>query len=99
MKPSDSGSAMSNAPMPFGDEITGIPSLWANSVSSRLASDSVTPWPMNSTGGGAAALRSKRRRRRRQLDLVVLLKHVERHVDVLRPRPAGQHRGHRLAQR
>ena len=36
--------------MPFGDEITGMPSLLANSVSSRLASDSVTPWPMKITG-------------------------------------------------
>ena len=36
--------------MPLGEEITGMPSLCANSVSSLPASDSVTPWPMNSTG-------------------------------------------------
>src|SRR4029077_17771086 len=50
IKPSDSGSVMSMQPMPLGEEITGMPSFLANAVSSRLASDSVTPWPMNSTG-------------------------------------------------
>jgi hypothetical protein len=43
IKPSDSGSVISIAPMPFGEEITGIASFLANSVSSRLASESVTP--------------------------------------------------------
>ena len=101
--------------MPFGDEITGMPSFLANSVSSRLASDSVTPWPMKITGRcarkdhveragnllgrRAAALRIERRRRRRHFDVVFFLEHVERHVDIHRPRPARQHRRHRLAQR
>ena len=35
MKPSDSGSVMSMQPKPFGEEITGMPSLRANAVSSR----------------------------------------------------------------
>ena len=35
---------MSKQPMPLGEEITGMPSFFlANSVSSRLASDNVTP--------------------------------------------------------
>ena len=92
-----------------------MPSLRANAVSSALASASVTPWPTNSTGrralrirssaaaissgDGAAALRAELRRSRRHLDVVLLLEHVERHVDVHRPGPAGQHRGGRLAQR
>ena len=50
-------------------------------------------------GRGAASLRVERRRRRRHLDVVFLLKDVERHVDIYGARPAGQHRGHRLAQR
>ena len=48
---------------------------------------------------GAASLGVKRRRRRRHLDVVFFLKDVERHVDIHRARPAGQHRGHGLAQR
>ena len=47
--------------MPLGDEITGMPSFFANSVSSRLASDSVTPWPMNITGRCAARIMSSAR--------------------------------------
>ncbi len=39
--------------MPFGEEITGIRSRCANAVSSRDASDSVTPWPMKITGRAA----------------------------------------------
>ena len=50
---------------------------------------------------GEAPLRCvfERRRGRRQFDVVFFLEHVERHVDVHRPRPARQHGGHRLAQR
>ena len=100
--------------MPFGDEMTGICSRWANAVSSREASDSVTPWPTKITGRaaledhldrgrdfvgrGAAALRVQDRRRRRHLDVVLLLEHVERDIDVDRARPSRQHRGHGLAQ-
>ena len=58
MKPSDSSSDMSNAPMPLGDEITGMRSRRANSVSSREASDSVTPWPMKMTGRDAFTIMS-----------------------------------------
>ena len=36
--------------MPLGEEMTGMPSLRANSVSSLPASASVTPWPMKITG-------------------------------------------------
>ena len=52
---------MSRQPMPLGDEITGMPSFLANSVSSRLASDSVTPWPMKITGRCAARIKSSAR--------------------------------------
>ena len=92
-----------------------MPSLRANAVSSGLASASVTPWPTKSAGRFAledqvergrdlvrrcaAALRAEPRRRRRHLDVVLLLEHVERHVDVHRARAARQHRGGRLAQR
>ena len=36
--------------MPLGEEMTGMRSLWASSVSSLPASASVTPWPMKITG-------------------------------------------------
>ncbi len=52
---------MSMQPMPLGDEITGMPSFLANSVNSRLASDSVTPWPMKSTGRCALRIMSSAR--------------------------------------
>ena len=87
----------------------------ANSVNSREASDSVTPWPMKITGrdaftimssaamisSGEAPLRCafERRRGGRHLDVVFLLEDVERDVDVHRPGPPRQHRGHRLPQR
>src|SRR6185437_14870246 len=58
MKPSDNGSLMSRQPMPLGDEITGICRRRANSVSSREASDNVTPWPMKITGRLALRIRS-----------------------------------------
>ena len=45
--------------MPFGDEITGMACFRTNSVSSRLASDKVTPWPMKITGRSAFAIISK----------------------------------------
>ena len=92
-----------------------MPSLWANAVSSRARlrqRDAVAdeqhgrlaPRIMSSaaaTSSGEAPLRCApcARRGRRHLDVVLLLEHVERHVEVHRPRPAGQHRGHRLAQR
>ena len=44
--------------MPLGEEITGMPSLCTNSVSSFEASDSVTPWPMKITGRSAFRIRS-----------------------------------------
>ena len=44
--------------MPLGEEITGICSRCANSVSSAEASDSVTPWPMKITGRLALRIRS-----------------------------------------
>ncbi len=49
---------MSKQPMPFGDEITGMRSLCANAVSSREASDSVTPWPMKIAGRAAFRIMS-----------------------------------------
>ncbi len=49
---------MSMQPKPFGDEITGTPSLRASAVSSRLASASVTPWPTKNTGRRAPRIRS-----------------------------------------
>ena len=39
--------------MPLGEEMTGICSRCAKAVSSRDASDSVTPWPMKITGRAA----------------------------------------------
>ena len=44
--------------MPLGEEMTGMRRRCANSVSSLLASDSVTPWPMNSTGRSAFRIMS-----------------------------------------
>ena len=44
--------------MPFGEEITGICSRWANAVSSREASDRVTPWPTKITGRAALRISS-----------------------------------------
>ena len=49
---------MSMQPKPFGEEITGMPSLRASAVSSALASASVTPWPTNKAGRFAARIRS-----------------------------------------
>ena len=49
---------MSKAPIPLGEEITGMPSLRTKAVSSLDASDKVTPWPMNSTGRLAARIMS-----------------------------------------
>src|SRR2546429_5509368 len=101
MNPSDSGSTMSRQPMPLGEEITGMRSLRANSVSSLPASDSATPWPMNSTGRLAARIVSRaaltcsgeaplrwvpcRGRSRRHLDVVLLLEHVEGYIHIDRP--------------
>jgi hypothetical protein len=47
----------------------------------------------------AAPVRVQRRGRGRQLELVLLLEHVEWHVDVHRPRPARHHEARCLAQR
>ena len=44
--------------MPLGEEMTGMRKRCASSVSSLPASDSVTPWPMNSTGRLAASIMS-----------------------------------------
>ena len=44
--------------MPFGELMTGMGQACASSVSSVPASDSVTPWPMKSTGRSAASSRS-----------------------------------------
>src|SRR5947209_1817918 len=108
MKPSESGSTMSMQPNPFGEAITGIPSLRASSVSSALASDSVTPWPTKSAGRRAPRIMSSaavicsgaaRRRGGRHLDLVLLLEHVERDIEIHRPGPAREHCGRRLTQR
>ncbi len=44
--------------MPLGEEMTGMRSRCASSVSSLPASDRVTPWPMNSTGRSAFRIRS-----------------------------------------
>jgi hypothetical protein len=45
--------------MPLGEEMTGIWSACANPVSSREASDSVTPWPIKITGRFALSIRSR----------------------------------------
>src|SRR3974390_670503 len=45
IKPSDSGSVISMQPMPLGDEITGMASFLANSVSSRLPPPQRPPRP------------------------------------------------------
>src|ERR1051326_9020624 len=109
MKPSESSSAISRQPMPLGEAITGMPVRCTRSVSSLPASDNVTPWPTNRTGclavriiatatvtsSGAAPPRG----RGWQLDRVLLLEHVERHVDVHRAGPARHHKARRLAQR
>ena len=86
--------------MPLGEEITGICRRCANSVSSRDASDSVTPWPTKMTGRfafenqidasrnfigrSAAALRVQRRRRPRHFNVILFLKDIEGHVDIHR---------------
>ena len=48
---------------------------------------------------GAAALGAERRRRLGHLHVVFFLVHIERHVDIHRPRPSRQHGRGRLAQR
>ena len=44
-KPAARGSAMSSAPKPLGEKITGIRKRWARAVRSSPASESVTPCP------------------------------------------------------
>ncbi len=48
-------------------------------------------------GRGAAALRIERRRRRRDLDVILFLKNIERHIDIHGAGPARQHGRRRLA--
>jgi len=47
--------------MPFGELMTGIESFLASAVSSTDASESVTPWPMKSTGRCEARIMSSAR--------------------------------------